>query len=125
MNNQLKPCPLCGAEVKHNKYYTQDTHQLIARITCLECGLTLEMSEGMEHIIDKWNTRYNEQQKMNPCSMCSATAFLQFHNSMNSLVRVRCSDYDCENASSSFEMSAPHKAIKDWNDKNFAMIRIV
>jgi len=60
MENDLKPCPFCGGEVKIEYVVPKEFV-----IVCEECGIAaLPANEnlcGLDKFIDRWNRRVNDE----------------------------------------------------------------
>jgi len=73
MSEELKPCPLCGGQVKEEwsevtEYRARPPHQ-VGYVECEDCGIDVTMVEGDpdsdnlgDKLRTKWNTRADESQ---------------------------------------------------------------
>ena len=52
---ELKPCPFCGGEATHGKYW----HGWI--VICSECGCKSVYAFSPEEAIDAWNRRVTDE----------------------------------------------------------------
>lgn len=53
---QLKPCPFCGANVKMS-IIQKELHEPYFSIECFECRIGTWIYKNKEELIGKWNTR--------------------------------------------------------------------
>lgn len=63
-NIELRECPLCGAQPALTMEWQQRFSSMVYSIECTRtvCGLKLKTEEGLRHAVEKWNTRYEEQE---------------------------------------------------------------
>lgn len=67
-NNNLKPCPFCGSEVKIAEYDTEEEYDdAMFEIECEVCQIPClhvygQRGQTKSDLIRIWNSRYNEQE---------------------------------------------------------------
>lgn len=66
MQNELKPCPFCGAIPSLRQMKSTKEYYLFCRKCCIETTGFTDKNE----IIKYWNTRFNENNHVNSVSSC-------------------------------------------------------
>ena len=63
MDEELKPCPFCGGELKVSEDKGRDYDTPRYYITCIDCGVTSTSSMFKDELINKWNQRAEPENK--------------------------------------------------------------
>lgn len=66
-NYNLKPCPFCGREptTTVSDCYVNDDWYNLYLISCEDCDIGFSSLTYIDEVVDKWNTRYNEEENNN------------------------------------------------------------